>query len=217
MRYSGCNFNPRPTNLTENAIRKDEIMTGIPANQPPQVNPSQPPTPSSYPPPYLPYQPIIYPQPKTGPSPLKVVLIVVGIFVGLGLIGIGFLGYGVYKVAKSVNITTPSQPVTESDLGVAIYPGAEQNKQVVRMAIAGVNTITVTYLTRDAKSQVTAFYQTALGPAARSRSNGQSESLVLVKGAGESIGVTVSQSPSLFGGKTQIVIVHASKAATQAK
>jgi hypothetical protein len=185
-------------------------MTDIPGNQqPPQFGPSQP-----YPPPY---PPVIYPPAKKGPSALKIVLIVVGVFVGLALIGIGLLSYGVYKVAKSANITTSSQPLTESDLGVAIYPGAVQSKEVVRMTLVGVNTITTSYFTTDSKDKVIAFYQGALGPAAQSRPTINGEMIMLIKGAGESISVTVSPSPNLIEGKTQIVIAHATKAATPSK
>ncbi len=121
-------------------------MTDIPGNQPPpQFGPSQP-----YPPP--PYPPVIYPPAKKGPSALKIVLIVIGVFVGLVLIGVGLLGYEFYKVAKSSNMTTSSQPVTASDLGVAIYPGAEQ-KINMRMTIVGKSMLAATFLTSDSKTQ----------------------------------------------------------------
>jgi hypothetical protein len=187
-------------------------MTNIPGNQPPQGYPSQP-----IPPPYPPYPPGIYPPPKQGPSALKIVLIVVGIFFGLSLIGLGILGYGVYKVAKSATVTTNSPPLTESDLGVAIYPGAEQSQQVVRMTLAGENTLTTSYLTTDSKDKVIAFYQGAMGSAARSRATADGESIVVTKGTGESVMVTVSQSPSLHEGKTQIVIAHATPVAAPTK
>ena len=181
-------------------------MTNIPGNQPPLGYPSQPTTP--------PYPPVIYPPPKKGPSALKIVLIVVGIFFGLGLIGLGILGYGIYTVAKSANITTNAQPLTESDLGVAIYPGAEQ-KANARMTIAGKDTLTATFLTSDSKAQVIAFYQSNLDPSAKYTPNNNGGSFILDKASGDVI-VTVSQSPSLEGGKTQIVIVHATKAAAPA-
>ncbi len=185
-------------------------MTDIPGNQqPPQFDPSQP----AMPPPAPPYPPVIYPPAKKGPSALKIVLIIVGIFVGLALIGVALLSYGVYKVAKSSNISINTQQVTQADLGVALYPGAE-DKANVHMTIAGKNMLTATFLTSDSKAQVIAFYQSSLGPNAQAQPNSNGESFILDKGAGESVIVTVSQSPSLQGGKTQIVIIHATKATT---
>ena len=183
-------------------------MPDIPGNQPPLGYPSQPTTP--------PYPPVIYPPPKKGPSALKIVLIVVGIFFGLGLIGLGILGYGIYTVAKSANITTNAQPLTESDLGVAIYPGAEQ-KANARMTIAGKDTLTATFLTSDSKAQVIAFYRDKLGPATEDQTTGNVEGFTLYKGAGESVVVTVSQSANRDEGKTQIVIVHSTNTATPSK
>lgn len=180
-------------------------MTDIPGNPLPPFDPSQP-----TPPP--PYQPAFYPPPKKGPSALKIVLIIVGIFVGLALIGIGLLSYGIYKVAKSANITTSAQPLTEADLGVPIYPGAVQNKDVMRIIVLGEDTVTASYLTTDAKDKVIAFYQGSLGSAAQTRSTFNGEVFMVNKGAGETISVTVSQSSSLHEGKTQIVISHATKA-----
>ena len=183
-------------------------MTNIPGNQPPQGYPPQPYPPQQYPPPY---PPGIYPPPKKGPSALKIVLIIVAIFVGLGIIGVGIAAYGVYRLAKSGNITTSTQPVTASDLGVALYPGAEQNGNV-RATVLGKNVLTATFLTSDSKDRVVAFYQNALGPNAQASSSTNGESFILDKGAGESVIVTVSQSPLRDQGKTQIVVVHTTKA-----
>lgn len=184
-------------------------MTDIYGSQPPQIDPSQLP-----PQPVQPY-PAAYPPPKQGPSALKIVLIIVAIFVGLGIIAVGVVGYGVYKFAKSAHVTASSQPVTESDLGVPLYPGAEQGKASVRMTIAGKDMITATFLTSDSKDRVIAFYQNNLGPDARTSTSINGETLMLNKANGELLTVSVSQAPSLQSGKTQIAIVHATKAATE--
>jgi hypothetical protein len=183
-------------------------MPDIPDNQPQQVIPPQPSAP-----PVPPYQPVAAPPPKQGSSALKIVLIIVAIFVGIGIIGAGIVGYGVYKVAKAVKMSAnTSQPVTESDLGVAIYPGAEQGKGTLHMTIAGKSMVSANYLTSDSKDQVVSFYQNSLGPAARSTATANGETFALNKGSGESVTVTVAQNPAVHGGKTQIVIVHASNA-----
>ena len=91
-------------------------MTEFPGSQPPPIDPAQPATP----PPVPAYAPTIYTEPKKGPSALKIVLIIVAIFVGLGLIGVGFLSYGIYKVVQSSHMTASTQPVTEADLGASL-------------------------------------------------------------------------------------------------
>ena len=188
-------------------------MTEIPGNQPPPPFSTDPAQPTTLPP-VPPYTPTIYTEPKKGPSALKIVLIIVAIFVGLGLIGVGVVGYGVYKLAKSSNLSTSSQPVTEADLGVPLYPGAEQGKANVRMIIAGKNMLTATLLTSDSKEQVIAFYRSNLGPDAQGTTTSRGETFMVDKGSGESVVVTISQNPTLAGGQTQIVIMHATKAAT---
>ena len=72
--------------------------------------------------------------------------------------------------------------------------------------------LTATFVTSDSKDQVVAFYQNALGPNAQASSNTNGESFMLNKGAGESVIVTVSQSALRDQGKTQIVVVHSTKA-----
>lgn len=197
-------------------------MTDTPGNQPPQGYPPQAYPPQQYPPQQYPpqqypppYPPAGYPPPKKGPSALKIVLIIVGIMVGLGIIAVGVVTYGVYRLAKSGNITTSTQPVTASDLGVALYPGATQNGNV-RATVLGKNVLTATFVTSDSKDQVVAFYQNALGPNAQASSGTNGESFVLDKGAGESVIVTVSQSALRDQGKTQIVVVHTTKADSSA-
>ena len=178
-------------------------MTDIPGNQPPQGYPPQPYPPQQYPPQQYPppYPPGVYPPPKKGPSALKIVLIIVAIVVGLGIIGVGIVGYSVYRLAKSGHITTSTQPVTASDLGVALYPGAEQ-KGNVSATVLGKNILTATFLTSDSKDQVVTFYQNALGPNVQASSSTNGESFIL----------TVSQSALRSEGKTQIVVVHTTKA-----
>jgi hypothetical protein len=207
MRYIGCNFKLEAAGSLKKSTHKDGNMTDIAGNETPPIAPSQTDMPSS---PL--YAPVADPPKKKGSSTLKIVLIIVGVCVGLGIIGAGVVGYGVYKMAKSSNITTSAQPVTESDMGVALYPGAE-SKANVRMTIAGKDMHTASFSTSDPKDQAIAFYQSKLGPDAKSSTSSRGETLMLDKGAGESVLVTVSQSPNMAGGKTQIVVVHATKAA----
>ncbi len=129
-------------------------------------------------------------------------------FGGLVLIGAGAAGYVLYKPAKSTKVTSSTQPVTASEMGVAFYPGAE-SKTNTHMNVAGKNILTANFLTSDSKDQVVAFYQSKLGPDAKTSTSTNVEAFMLDKGTGETVLVTVSQSQSELGGKTQIVITHA--------
>jgi hypothetical protein len=184
-------------------------MADIPGNQPPQGYPPQPYPPAQYPPPY----PVAYPPPKKGPSALKIVLIIVAIIVGLGIVAVGVVGYGVYRLAKSGNLQTSTQPVTASDLGVALYPGAEQEANV-HMTVLGKSVLTATFLTSDAKDQVVTFYQNALGPQAKVQTILNETQFTLNTGAGGLVTVKISSALGVQAGKTQIVIAHATDAAT---
>ena len=190
-------------------------MPDSPVNQAPQVNPAPPPAP----------WPVGAPPPKSGPSVLKIVLIVVAVFVGLDIIGAGVVGYGIYRVAHAIHtspngqisINTPgggisantTQPVSESDLGIAIYPGASQGKGSLHMNIGGKSMVTANYLTSDSKDQVMAFYKDKAGPNAESVTTDSGGEVTAVNGS-DSITVTVLQSPNINGGKTQITIIHTS-------
>lgn len=207
MRYSFCNSNPHFNGPLKICSAKDFTMPDTPDNQAPQASPSQP---------YIPpAPPVVVPPPKQGPSALKIVLIIIAVLFGIGIIGAGVVGYGVYKVAKAVKMSaSSSQPVTESDLGVPIYPGATQGKGSLHMTIAGKTMTTANFLTPDSQSQVIAFYQNSLGPNARSTTSSNGGTIVLNKGSGETVSITVVQNPSTNGGETQIVIVHAANAAS---
>jgi hypothetical protein len=140
------------------------------------------------------------------------VLIVVAIIVGLGIVAIGIVTYGVYKLAKSGDIHTSTQPVTASDLGVALYPGAEQ-KANVSATVFGKKILTATFLTSDSTDQVVAFYRNAMGPQAQVKTILNETQLTLDSGAGGLLTVKISSAIGLQG-KTQIVIAHATDAAT---
>lgn len=184
--------------------------------------PSQPYTP----PPPAP-QAVPPPPPKKGSSALKIVLIIVGIFVLIGVIGAGVIGYGIYRVAHAVHkaangqisLNTPggtfsantSNTFTESDLGIAIYPGATQGKGGLRMNIAGKSMVSANFLTSDSKDQVIAFYKDKVGPNAESIMTDSGAQFVTTASNGDTVTVTVAQNASMNNGQTQITIIRASK------
>lgn len=195
----------------------------------PDPNSSQVPPPGSFQPVPGSFQPVPTqygaPPPKSGPSALKVILIVLAILVGLGMIGAGIVAYGVYRVAKTVHrdadgnisVNTPkgtftantSDTFTASDLGIAIYPGATQGKGGLRMNIAGKSMVSANFLTPDSPDKVIAFYKDKAGPTAQTMTTGNGGIITLQSGS-NSITVTIMQSASENNGQTQITIVNSS-------
>jgi flagellar basal body-associated protein FliL len=173
-------------------------------------------------------QPAGAPPQKSGSSALKIVLIIVGIFVVIGMLFVGVIGYGVWRVSRAVHkssngqvtINTPgggsisaneNQQFTENDLGIAIYPGAQQQKDSLRMTFGGKTTVTANYLTPDSKDQVVAFYKDKAGPNAQSMiTNDSAEFMVDVSG-GDQATVIINQNAKSHNGETQITIVRAPK------
>jgi hypothetical protein len=190
-------------------------MPDLPDNQYPPTAPPQPFVPVA--------QPVAVAPPKQGSSALKIVLIVLGIFVVLGILVAGVVGYGIYKVAHAVHtaangqvtIGTPGsgfsantvQSIGESDLGIAIYPGATQGKGSLHMTIAGKSMVSANYLTSDSKDQVMAFYKDKAGPNAQVMTTDTGGVITLTSG-NESTSITVLQDANSNDGKTRITIIH---------
>src|ERR1700733_8315061 len=159
------------------------------------------------------------PPPKSGPSVLKIILIILAVFLGLGIIGAGIVGYSVYRIAKTAhrdadgNITVnapkgtftvnTSDTFTARDLGIAIYPGATQGKGGLRMTIAGKSMVSANFLTPDSPDKVIAFYKDKAGPTAQTMTTG-SGGIVTLQNGSNSITVTIMQSASENNGQTQI-------------
>jgi hypothetical protein len=160
---------------------------------------------------------------KSGPSALKIILIIVAIIVGLGILGVGAMGYMVYRVAHSVHVSdngngnvsvngfglnaNSADHLNSSDLGVDIYPGAEQAKGGMKMNIAGTSTVIGKFTTSDSKDAVVAFYKDKLGPDATDFDYSSGAILSQKKGDQESVAVTITA----VDGKTQFSIQHTKK------
>jgi hypothetical protein len=170
-------------------------------------------------------QPVGAPPPKSGPSALKIILIIVAVFVGLGIIGACVAGYGIYRVAHAIHkdangeivvntpkgaiTANPNETFTASDLGIAIYPGATQGKGGLRMTIAGKTMVSANFLTPDSPAKVMAFYEAQAGPNAQTMSSGAG-GMITVQNGGNSVTVTVSQTANENNGETVITIVNTS-------
>jgi hypothetical protein len=163
---------------------------------------------------------------KSGPSALKIILIIVAVIFGMGVLGLGALGYFAYRVAKSAHVDEKNGTVsmngfgmnmnsadnlTAADLGVDIYPGAEQEKGGVKMTIAGTSSVVGKFATSDSKDAVFAFYRDKLGADATTFNFANSATLSQKKSDQETVTVTIRPSSSPGEGKTQISIQHTKK------
>jgi hypothetical protein len=215
MRYIDSVPKRPPNEFTSTTLNEKDVTMADPTS-------SQVPPPGSFQP--VP-PPVGAPPPKSGSSALKIILIILAVFVGLGIIGAGIVAYGVYRVAHSIHkdaegnisVTTPkgtitansSDTFTESDLGIAIYPGATQGKGGLRMTIAGKSMVTANFLTPDSPDKVIAFYKGKAGPNAQTMTTGAGGMITMQNGS-SSVTVTVSQSASENNGETQITIMNTS-------
>jgi hypothetical protein len=197
-------------------------MSDTPENPVPQFSSPQPYTPP-------PAQPVVAAAPaSSGSSALKIVLIIVAIFIGLGVLAAGVVGYGIYRVAHAVHkaansgeISIPGSgfsanaklPVSASDLGIAIYPGATQGKGGLHMTIAGKSMTSANYTTTDSKEQVMDFYKTQAGPNAQVMTT-DSGGVITINNGKESTSITVLENSNSNNGKTQFTIIHTTGASS---
>lgn len=184
-----------------------------------------PPTASAPPPGYAPQYAAA--PPPSGNSALKIILIVVAIFVGLGVLGAGAVGFMAWRVARSVHvngtgpnsqvsISTPggtisaggSTNITADDLGTDIYPGAQSAEGSMRLSTPGGSVVTGAYITSDSKDAVRDFYKGKFGSDASIYDTDDGAVLTVNKGEQETVMVTISAKQSENDGKTKIVIVH---------
>ena len=101
---------------------------------------------------------------KSGPSALKIILIVVVIFVGLGILGAAAVGFTIWRVAHAVHVSGPNGEVTvntpggtitansdesytAADLGTNVYPGAVSTKGGMKMSMPTGTSVTAIFLT----------------------------------------------------------------------
>ena len=164
-------------------------------------------------------------QAKSGGGALKIILIVIAIFIGLGILGAGAFGFMVWRIAHAVHVsgsgnqatlnlpggsitTNTNETYSASELGTDIYPGATSGKGGMRMSFPTGSVITAIYVTSDPKEQVVSFYKAKLGSEASVFDSGTSAMLSVQKSKQESVMVTISANPSQDEGKTKISITH---------
>jgi hypothetical protein len=227
LRYSGDagkapRFPRSKLNVKENIVPSDFTDSGN-QGSPDQQSPTTSSAPATG------YTPVAAPAfavpAKSGPSALKIILIIVAIVVGLGILGAGAFGFMVWRIAHAVHVTGPNgqftmntpngtltansnETFTSSDLGTDIYPGAQPGKGSMRMTLPTGSVVSAVYVTSDSKDQVVNYYKGKFGSDASTFDTGSSAIITVNKGKQESIMVTISVSPSQYDGKTQIHIVH---------
>jgi nitrate reductase NapE component len=155
----------------------------------------------------------VAPPPSSGTSAVKIILIIVAIFVGLGIIGVGAFGFMAWRIARSVHVSGPNGEVSvstpggtitanpnerysASDLGTDIYPGAQSAKGGMRLTLPTGSSVTAVFVTPDSKDQVVSYYKDKFGSQAS------------IFDSANSAMVTVTPNSSQHDGKTQITIIH---------
>ena len=119
------------------------------------------------------------PAPKSN-SALKIILIVVGVIVGLGILGVGVASFVAYRIAThtrvhnrdgNVRVETPFGTVQSStdpdeaarNLGIDVYPGAQVVKgSSANMNMGNMHTASAEFESSDPVSSVAEFYKSKL-------------------------------------------------------
>jgi hypothetical protein len=192
-----------------------------PPASPGGYTPAPPPPPGAIPPSGL--------APASGGSgALKIILIVVAIFVGLGILVACIFGFMVWRVAHAIKATAngneatisvpgvsggsfsagSSKTFTADELGTDPYPGAKSSQGGMRLNTPNGSWVTGIFLTSDSKDQVVDFYKNRLGSEASTMDTGDGAVLTLNKSQQEAVIVTVTQKANQNDGKTQISITH---------
>lgn len=180
-------------------------VTGTPAPMPPPIAPGPPPTSGSS-------------------SALKVVLMIVGVVVLIGILGMVTCGIIVHRAIKSaklsqkgdnVKVETPFGSVETSndpqkvadELGVEIYPGAQVQKAgTAAVSFGSFHTVTAIFESNDSVDKVCEFYR-AKFPNANVQSSDQTHCSIVSGGQGNSTTITVDSS----GDGSRLTIVKLTK------
>jgi hypothetical protein len=178
-------------------------ITGAPAATPQPIAPGPPPSSGSS-------------------SALKVVLIIVGVVVLIGVLGVATIGIIGYRIAKNAkvsqkgddvkietpfgNMETSSDPQkTAEELGVEIYPGAQVQKSgAASVTFGSIHTVTANFESSDSVDKVCDFYR-AKFPGATVQSSDQTHCSIVASGSGNS--TTITADSRADGSSFQIVAV----------
>ena len=160
----------------------------------------------------------------SGSSTVKIILIVVGVIVLLGILAVAAVGFFAWRVSRAIHVSgtgdhasvsipgvmsaNTTEKFSASDLGTDIYPGAQSEKGGVRMTLPTGSWITAIYSTSDSKDQVVAYYKSKFGSESGVIDYGETAMLTLKKSDKELVTVTVSSKPNENNGRTRLAIMH---------
>jgi len=162
----------------------------------------------------------------TAPSSgtLKVVLIIVGAIVCLGMLSAVAVMFGLWRISRSVHvdhagsmtITTPAGKfssgrtsaahLSESEVGAPIYPGAVAEEGGFKLGGDSGTMATYVFKTSDSVQQVLAFYRDKFGPKTSVVETPQGGIVTAAKNDNEGVMVTVGRDEN--EDKTSIAITH---------
>lgn len=153
--------------------------------------------------------PMPAPPPSQGSSSaLKIVLMIVGGIVLIGILGMVTCGIVVHRAMKNARVSKDGQNVkvetpfgsmetttdpeqTAKDLGVEIYPGAEVQKQgTASVSFGPIHTVTANFESSDPVAKVCDFYRSKF-PNATVNSSDQNQCNIISGMQGNSTNVTV--------------------------
>ncbi len=161
--------------------------------------------------------------PSQGGGALKVILIVVGVLVLIGILGVASVGFFAWRVARhthvrqngdNVKVETPFGTVESTsdpqeaarNLGVDIYPGAKVLKDGTSSASVGaVHTVTVSMESDDSVDKVTNFYK-AKFPNAMVTASDSNQSTIVSNDRKSLITININAD----GNRTKILITNIS-------
>ncbi len=167
------------------------------------------------------YPPQAAAPPSGGTSALKIVLIILGIFVFIGILSAAGLVYTAYRVKKAVHITADGKTgsidfggikasansTSARDLarkiGVDLYPGATQSGDSTEAQFGNMTTASIKLTTSDSVQKVADFYKSRYSNAMVTTTENGKFSLV----GDDKAGGTLTISAEDEGGATKIEIV----------
>jgi hypothetical protein len=157
-------------------------------------------------------------------SAVKIVLIIVGCIVGLGMLSAVAVMFGLWRISKSVKvdraggmtITTPAGTfssgktytahLSESEVGAPIYPGAVAEEGGFKLGGDSGSMATYVFKTSDSVAQVLAFYRDKFGPKTAVMETPQGGIVTAAKNDNEGVMVTIGRDEG--ENKTSIAITH---------
>ncbi|HWJ46860.1 MAG TPA: zinc-ribbon domain-containing protein [Candidatus Udaeobacter sp.] len=197
-----CNSCGAPLNEGTKFCNKcGNAVTGAPAAAAQPITPAPPPS-------------------KGGSSALKMVLIIVGVIVLIGILGVATIGIVGYRIAKSAHVSQKGDNVkvetpfgsmetstdpdkTAEELGVEIYPGAQVQKAgTASVTFGSLHTVTANFESSDSVDKICDFYKQKF-PSAQVSSSDQNRCSIISGDKGNSTTITVQ--PSGDGSRFTIV------------